>query len=243
MDVIPLYSSLPPSAIQKVFQPSPPAKRKIVVSTNVAETSVTIDGIVYVVDPGFAKQKVYNPRNRVESLQVAPVSAASAVQRTGRAGRTRAGVCFRLYTEDAFEQLASMSHPEILRSNLNSVVLQLRTLDVNPVQFDFIDPPPPETVMRALESLFFLGALDENVAVTQLGTSMSIFPLDPELGRMLLAAPDLGVAQEVLAIVAMISAAPNCFVRPANKTREADAAKRRFEAEESDHLTLLNVYT
>mmetsp|Transcript_12038 Transcript_12038/g.36701 ORF Transcript_12038/g.36701 Transcript_12038/m.36701 type:complete len:816 (+) Transcript_12038:176-2623(+) len=241
--ILPLYSSLPPNSIQKVFVPSPEGKRKIVISTNVAETSITIDGIVYVVDPGFAKQKVYNPRNRVESLQVAPVSAASAVQRTGRAGRTRPGVCFRLYTEESFEQLTAMTYPEVLRSNLNSVVLQLRTLGVNPVQFDFIDPPPPETVMRALESLLYLGALDAQCSVTELGQSMSVFPLDPELSKMVLAAPELGVAQEVLAIVAMLSAAPNCFVRPTNKQREADAAKRRFEAEESDHLTLLNVFT
>mmetsp|Transcript_16943 Transcript_16943/g.69149 ORF Transcript_16943/g.69149 Transcript_16943/m.69149 type:complete len:592 (+) Transcript_16943:1096-2871(+) len=241
--VLPLFSSLPSNAIQKVFEDPPKNKRKIVIATNVAETSITIDGIVYVVDPGFSKQKVYNPRNRVESLQVAPVSAASAVQRSGRAGRTRAGVTYRLYTEDAFEGLTAMTYPEILRSNLNSVVLQLRTLSMNPVEFDFLDPPPPETVMRALECLLYLGALDQTGQVTKFGKAMSVFPLDPELSRTLLAAPELGVAQEVLAIVAMVSAAPNCFVRPLNKAREADQAKRRFEAEESDHLTLLNVYT
>jgi len=124
-----------------------------VISTNIAETSLTIDGIVYVVDPGFSKQKVYNPRLRVESLLVSPISRASCKQRAGRAGRTRPGKCYRLFTERSFDKdLQENTYPEILRSNLSSVVLYLKKLGVNDiVHFDYMDPPAPETLMRALE--------------------------------------------------------------------------------------------
>ena len=171
---IPLYSTLPPNLQQRIFEPAPPNKssgaigRKVVVSTNIAETSLTIDGVVFVIDPGFAKQKVnsvlkcyrypsvheqrisffflpqvYNPRIRVESLLVSPISKASAQQRAGRAGRTRPGKCFRLYTERAYKQeMQDNTYPEILRSNLGSVVLQLKKLGIDDlVHFDFMDPP------------------------------------------------------------------------------------------------------
>merc|ERR1719353_675695 len=151
--VLPLYSTLPMDRQRQIFDPPPPPRkpgdpmgRKIIFSTNIAETSLTIDGIVYVVDPGFAKQKVYNPRIRVESLLVSPISKASAHQRAGRAGRTRPGKCFRLYTEKAFKkELMEQTYPEILRSNLSSVVLQLKKLGIEDlVHFDFMDPPAPE---------------------------------------------------------------------------------------------------
>ena len=169
MLVVPLYSSLPPAQQQRIFEPAPPknkkgvAGRKCVVATNIAETSLTIDGIVYVIDPGFAKQKMYNPRLRVESLLVSPISKASAKQRAGRAGRTRPGKCFRLYPESAFErELKENTYPEILRSNLNSVVLTLLKLGIKDiVHFDYMDPPSPETLMRALEELNYLGALSD----------------------------------------------------------------------------------
>ena len=185
--MIPLYSTLPPQQQQRIFEPPPPNKpngaigRKVVVSTNIAETSLTIDGIVFVIDPGFAKQKVYNPRIRVESLlvsgpniflffflffnvdflhpcEVSAISKASAQQRAGRAGRTRPGKCFRLYTEKAYQsEMQDNTYPEILRSNLGSVVLQLKKLGIDDlVHFDFMDPPAPETLMRALEMLNYL---------------------------------------------------------------------------------------
>ena len=173
MSVIPLYSSLPPAQQERIFESAPPenrkgkAGRKCVVATNIAETSLTIDGIVYVIDPGMAKQKVYNPRIRVESLLVCPISKASAKQRAGRAGRTRPGKAFRLYTEKAYTQeLQQNTYPEILRSNLSSVVLSLLKLGIQDlVHFDFLDPPAPETLMRALELLNYLGAIDENVII------------------------------------------------------------------------------
>jgi pre-mRNA-splicing factor ATP-dependent RNA helicase DHX15/PRP43 len=145
--VVPLYSSLPPAQQQRIFNAAPPARkpggppgRKIVVSTNIAETSLTIDGIVYVIDPGFSKQKVYNPRIRVESLLVSPISRASAQQRAGRAGRTRPGKCFRLYTEEDFlNGLQESTYPEILKSNLGSIVLQLKKVGIDDlVHFDFM---------------------------------------------------------------------------------------------------------
>lgn len=173
ISVIPLYSSLPPYMQQRIFEapPAPNKKgipgRKCVVATNIAETSLTIDGVVYVVDPGFSKQKVYNPRIRVESLLVSPISKASAKQRAGRAGRTQPGKCFRLYTEEAFEKnLIDNNYPEILRSNLASTVLMLKKLGIKDlVHFDFMDPPAPETLMRALELLNYLGALDDEVII------------------------------------------------------------------------------
>ena len=246
--VVPLYASLPPQQQQKIFDEAPPprngiAGRKIVVSTNIAETSLTIGGIVYVLDPGFSKQKVYNPRIRVESLLVSPISRASAHQRAGRAGRTRPGKCFRLYTEASFKKdLQEQTYPEILRSNLGSVVLQLKKLGIDDlVHFDFMDPPAPETLMRALELLNYLGALDDDGNLTQVGTVMSEFPLDPQLAKMVCVSPQFTCANEILTITAMLSV-PNPFIRPRDQQKEADDAKAQFSHVEGDHLTLLNAY-
>jgi len=248
--VYPLYSSLPPRLQKKIFDAAPPPRfpgampgRKVVVSTNIAETSLTIDGIVYVVDPGFSKQKVYNPRIRVESLLVSPISRASAKQRAGRAGRTRPGKCFRLYTEASFKSdLQEQTYPEILRSKMSNVVLTLKKLGIDDlVHFDFMDPPAPETLMRALELLNYLGALDDDGAMTPLGKSMSELPLDPQLGKLLLASPEHHCSNEALSIVAMMSV-PNVFQRPKQKAREADEAKSQFAHVDGDHLTLLNAY-
>lgn len=181
MTVYPLYGSLSPQQQNKVFEPAPLNGRKCIVATNIAETSLTIDGIVYVVDPGFSKQKVYNARIRVESLLVAPISQASARQRAGRAGRTKPGKCFRLYTEEAFnKELTPQTYPEIQKSNLAMTILQLKKLGVDDlVHFDFMDPPAPETLMRALEELNFLACLDDEGELTALGRLAAQFPLDP----------------------------------------------------------------
>ncbi|KDR75659.1 hypothetical protein GALMADRAFT_121825 [Galerina marginata CBS 339.88] len=247
---IPLYSSLPPQQQQRIFDPAPspatkdgPAGRKIVVSTNIAETSLTIDGIVYVVDPGFSKQKVYNPRIRVESLLVSPISKASAQQRAGRAGRTRPGKCFRLYTEkDFMKELEEQTHPEILRSNLSNTVLELMKLGIKDlVSFDYVDAPAPETLMRALELLNYLAALDDDGQITPLGSMMAEFPLDPQLAKLLIVSPEFKCSNEILTITAMMSV-PNVWLRPNNQRREADAAKAALTVPDGDHLTLLNVY-
>jgi pre-mRNA-splicing factor ATP-dependent RNA helicase DHX15/PRP43 len=248
--VLPLYSSLTPQQQRKIFQAAPgprvpggPPGRKVVISTNIAETSLTIDGIVYVVDPGFSKQKVYNPRIRVESLLVSPISRASARQRAGRAGRTRPGKCYRLYTEKSFyEDLQETTYPEILRSKMSNVVLTLKKLGIDDlVHFDFMDPPAPETLMRALELLNYLGALDDEGELTDLGYQMSELPLDPQLAKMILVSPEFGCSSEIVSIVACMSV-PQIFLRPRESAKAADEAKAQFTQTDSDHLTLLNAY-
>ncbi|KAI0631613.1 pre-mRNA-splicing factor ATP-dependent RNA helicase PRP43 [Trametes polyzona] len=247
---IPLYSSLPPQRQQRIFDPAPPPRvpgcppgRKVVVSTNIAETSLTIDGIVYVVDPGFSKQKVYNPCIRVESLLVSPISKASAQQRAGRAGRTRPGKCFRLYTEkDFMTELEEQTHPEILTSNLANAVLELAKLGIHDlVHFDYVDAPAPETLLRALELLNYLAALDDDGQLTPLGAMMADFPLDPQMAKMLIVSPEFNCSNEILTIVAMLSV-PNVWLRPPNQRKEADAAKALLTVPDGDHLTLMNVY-
>jgi pre-mRNA-splicing factor ATP-dependent RNA helicase DHX15/PRP43 len=250
LKVYPLYGSLPPHMQQRIFDPAPPPRRpggrpgrKVIVSTNIAETSLTIDGIVYVVDPGFSKQKIYNPRIRVESLLVSPISKASAQQRAGRAGRTRPGKCFRLYTEGAFKkELIESTYPEILRSNLSSTVLELKKLGIDDlVHFDLMDPPAPETLMRALEELNYLACLDDDGNLTQLGRLASEFPLDPALAVMLISSPEFYCSNEILSITALLSV-PQVFVRPAAQRKRADEMKNLFAHPDGDHLTMLNVY-
>uniref|UniRef100_M4B7I9 RNA helicase n=1 Tax=Hyaloperonospora arabidopsidis (strain Emoy2) TaxID=559515 RepID=M4B7I9_HYAAE len=250
LDVYPLYSSLTPQQQQLIFKPAPeprsvggPKGRKIVVSTNVAETSLTIDGIVYVIDPGFSKQKVYNPRIRVESLLVSPISRASAKQRSGRAGRTRPGKCFRLYTEQSFlTDLEEQTYPEILCSEMSGVVLTLKQLGIDDlVHFDFMDPPAPETLMRALEMLNYLGALSDDGDLTDLGCQMAMLPVLPQLAKMLISSAKYQVPQEVATIVAMLSV-QEPFVRPKNDAKAANEAKANFAHSDGDHLTLLNVF-
>lgn len=250
LKVYPLYGTLPPAQQQKIFEPAPKSRipggrpgRKVVVATNIAETSLTIDGIVYVIDPGFSKQKVYNPRIRVESLLISPISKASAQQRAGRAGRTRPGKCFRLYTELAFKkELIEQTHPEVLRSNFASTVLELKKLGVEDlVHFDLMDPPAPETLMRALEELNYLACLDDEGELTVMGRLASQFPLDPSLAVMLISSPEFFCSNEILSLTALLSV-PQIFVRPASARKRADEMKNLFSHPDGDHLTLLNVY-
>ncbi|KAI9846552.1 MAG: DEAH-box ATP-dependent RNA helicase prp43 [Thelocarpon superellum] len=250
LKVYALYGTLPPAQQQRIFEPAPPPRkgggrpgRKCIVSTNIAETSLTIDGIVYVVDPGFSKQKVYNPRIRVESLLVSPISKASAQQRAGRAGRTRPGKCFRLYTEAAFKkELIEQTHPEILRSNLANTVLELKKLGIDDlVHFDLMDPPAPETMMRALEELNYLACLDDEGDLTVMGKLASEFPLDPALAVMLISSPEFYCSNEILSLTALLSV-PQIFNRPTSARKRADEMKALFAHPDGDHLTMLNVY-
>ena len=249
MKTYPLYGSLPPSQQQRIFDAAPKSDdssrpgRKCIVATNIAETSLTIDGIVFVVDPGFSKQKIYNPRIRVESLLVSPISRASAQQRAGRAGRTKPGKCFRLYTEDSYKkQLIEQTYPEILRSNLSNTVLELKKLGIDDlVHFDLMDPPAPETMMRALEELNYLACLDDEGNLTALGKLASEFPLDPALAVMLISSPEFFCSNEILSITALLSV-PQIFVRPAASRRRADEMKALFAHPDGDHLSMLNVY-
>jgi ATP-dependent RNA helicase DHX8/PRP22 len=241
--ILPVYSALPSEMQTRIFDPAPPGSRKVVIATNIAEASLTIDGIYYVVDPGFAKQKVYNPKLGMDSLIVAPISQASAKQRSGRAGRTGPGKCYRLYTEPAFtNEMLPTSVPELQRSNLSHTVLTLKAMGINDLlHFDFMDPPPAPHLISAMESLYALGALDEEGLLTKLGRIMSQFPLDPMVSKMLLASVDLGCSEEILTIVAMLSVT-SIFYRPKEKQGPADQKKAKFHQPEGDHLTVLVVY-
>ena len=245
MIICPIYANLPSELQSKIFEPTPPKARKVVLATNIAETSLTIDGIVYVIDPGFVKENVYNARTGMESLVVTPCSRASANQRSGRAGRVAPGKCFRLYTKFAFHnELDDSTMPEIQRTNLNSVVLLLKSLGINDLmEFDFMDAPPAETLIRALENLYALGALNDKGALTKLGRQMAEFPTDPMLARSILAADKQGCVEEVLSIIAMLGESASLFYRPKDKKMLADSARSRFTIKEGgDHFSLLNIW-
>ncbi len=245
MVICPIYANLPSELQSKIFEPTPPGARKVVLATNIAETSLTIDGIVYVIDPGFVKENVYNPRTGMESLVVTPCSRASANQRSGRAGRVGPGKCFRLYTKWAFyNELDENTTPEIQRTNLNSVVLLLKSLGINDlIEFDFMDPPPAETLIRALEQLYALGALNDRGELTKIGRQMAEFPTDPMLAKAILAADKHGCVEEVLSIIAMLGEASALFYRPKDKKIHADSARARFTVKEGgDHFSLLNIW-
>eukprot|EP01099_Mayorella_cantabrigiensis_P002926 TRINITY_DN2315_c1_g1_i1.p1 TRINITY_DN2315_c1_g1~~TRINITY_DN2315_c1_g1_i1.p1 ORF type:complete len:1050 (-),score=283.26 TRINITY_DN2315_c1_g1_i1:113-3175(-) len=239
-----IYSTLPSDLQAKIFEPTPPGARKVVLATNIAETSLTIDGIIYVIDPGFCKQKSYNPRTGMESLIITPISRASAMQRAGRAGRVAPGKCFRLYTAWAFKnELEDNTIPEIQRTNLGNVVLLLKSLGINDlIHFDFMDPPPAETLIRALEQLYALGALNDRGELTKLGRRMAEFPVDPMLSKMILASEKYKCSEEILTICSMLSVNNAIFYRPKDKAIHADKAKVNFHRPQGDHLTLLTVY-
>jgi pre-mRNA-splicing factor ATP-dependent RNA helicase DHX38/PRP16 len=270
--VLPMYSQLPSDLQARIFEPADSGggtvARKVIVSTNIAETSLTVDGILYVVDSGYFKLKVYNPSIGMDTLQITPVSQANASQRSGRAGRTGPGMCFRLYTEQAFRhELLVSSIPEIQRTNLSNVILLLKSLGVRELSsFDFMDPPPVDNIANSMYQLWVLGALDDDGDLTALGRRMVAFPLDPQLSKMLIFShlgriEDVGptdagagagatashrlratpCSDEMLTVVSLLSV-PEVFYRPAERAEESDAAREHFFVPESDHLTLLNVY-
>ena len=241
--ILPIYSALPSEIQTRIFEPAPPGARKCVIATNIAETSITIDGIYYVIDPGFVKQNVYNPKLGMDSLIVCPISQACAEQRAGRAGRTGPGKCYRLYTEAAFKnEMMKNTVPEIQRTNLANTVLNLKAMGINDlIGFDFMDPPAPQTLVTAMHQLYTLGALDDEGFLTRVGRKMAEFPIEPPLSKMLICSSELGCADEILTIVAMLSV-ENVFYRPREKQQEADQAKAKFAQGEGDHITLLVVF-
>ncbi|KAL5772296.1 hypothetical protein ACOSQ2_012220 [Xanthoceras sorbifolium] len=242
--ILPLYSGLPRAEQELVFSPTPRGKRKVVISTNIAETSLTLEGVVYVVDSGFSKQRFYNPVSDIESLVVAPISKASARQRAGRAGRVRPGKCYRLYTEEYFvNEMSAEGIPEMQRSNLVSCVIQLKALGIdNILGFDWPASPPPEAMIRALEVLYSLGVLDDDAKLTSpTGFQVAEIPLDPMISKMILSSSELGCAEEMLTIAAMLSI-QSIWVSNRGAQKELDEAKLRFAAAEGDHVTFLNVY-
>ncbi|EDV98440.1 ATP-dependent RNA helicase DHX8 [Drosophila grimshawi] len=241
--ILPVYSALPSEMQTRIFDPAPAGSRKVVIATNIAETSLTIDGIFYVVDPGFVKQKVYNSKTGMDSLVVTPISQAAAKQRAGRAGRTGPGKTYRLYTERAYrDEMLPTPVPEIQRTNLATTVLQLKTMGINDLlHFDFMDAPPVESLVMALEQLHSLSALDDEGLLTRLGRRMAEFPLEPNLSKMLIMSVALQCSDEILTIVSMLSV-QNVFYRPKDKQALADQKKAKFNQAEGDHLTLLAVY-
>ena len=242
--ITPIYANLPTDMQAEVFKPTPPGARKVVVATNIAETSLTIDGIVYVIDPGFCKQNSFNSKTGMESLVVVPTSRASANQRAGRAGRVSAGKCFRLFTKYAFtKEMEESTVPEILRVNLGNVVLLLLSLGVNDVlNFDYLDQPPHQALAFALEQLYGLGALNHSGELTRMGRRMAEFPVDPMMSKAILASEQFGCSEEVITICAMLSVNSGIFYKPKEKAYLAETAKKAFYLPGGDHLMLLNVY-
>nr|KYP55752.1 Putative pre-mRNA-splicing factor ATP-dependent RNA helicase DHX16 [Cajanus cajan] len=242
--ICPIYANLPTELQAKIFEPTPEGARKIVLATNIAEASLTIDGIKYVIDPGFCKMKSYNPRTGMESLLITPISKASAMQRAGRSGRTGPGKCFRLYTAYNFQNdLDDNTVPEIQRSNLASVVLSLKSLGIHDLMhFDFMDPPPSEALLKALELLFALSALNKLGELTKVGRRMAEFPLDPMLSKMIVASEKYKCSDDIISIAAMLSVGNSIFYRPKDKQVHADNAWMNFHTGNvGDHIALLKV--
>ncbi|XQJ27335.1 pre-mRNA-splicing factor ATP-dependent RNA helicase, putative [Leishmania guyanensis] len=229
-----------------VLDATPAGMRKVVVATNVAETSLTIDGVRYVVDCGFMKTNVYRPSIGMNTLQRYPTSQAQANQRRGRAGRTTDGTCYRLYTEEQYaEEMLPNSVPEIQRSSVDSVVLLLKSIGIHRLrEFDFMDAPPAANVRNSMFHLWMLAFLDDTGDITEQGRQALEFPMSPVLARLLLESVKMGCALEVSRVVSMISADPkNLFELPKGREKVAQQHHSRFYSNDSDHLTLLHVFT
>ena len=239
-DVLPLYGRLSPKDQARVFAPS--KTRRLVLATNVAESSVTVPGIRYVVDTGTARISRYSSRSRIQRLPIEAVSQASADQRKGRCGRIGPGICVRLYDEADYKKRDEYTQPEILRSNLASVILRAKALNLGAVEeFPFVDPPRPATIRDGYRTLFELGAVDEQNQLTEIGNTLSKLPVDPRIGRMILAGIDEHCLREVLILAAVLEI-QDPRDRPVEKQQAADEAHEQFKHEESDFLTLLNVW-
>jgi ATP-dependent helicase HrpA len=239
-EILPLYSRLSTAAQDRIFKPD--GGRRIVLATNVAETSLTVPGICSVIDPGLARVKRYSARNKVEQLLVEKVSQAAAAQRAGRCGRLGPGVCIRLYDAQDFAARPAYTDPELLRSSLAGVVLRMKSLGLGDVgSFPFVDPPPPRLVADGLRQLHELGALDASQQLTPLGRQMARLPLDPRIGRMLLAASTLNCVSEVLILAAFL-AVQDPRERPPEKAQAADEKHREFVDPRSDFLGVLRLW-
>ncbi|HZA84169.1 MAG TPA: ATP-dependent RNA helicase HrpA, partial [Actinomycetes bacterium] len=240
VEVLPLYARLAAADQQRVFQPH--AGRRVVLATNVAETSLTVPGIKYVVDPGTARISRYSHRSKVQRLPIEPISQASADQRKGRCGRTSDGICIRLYAEDDFAARPAFTDPEILRTNLASVILQMTSLGLGDLAaFPFIDPPDRRSVKDGVDLLQELGAVQESGRLTPVGRRLAKLPVDPRLARMIVEADRLGCAREVLVIVAALSI-QDPRERPVDARQAADEHHARFADKGSDFLTWLNLW-
>ncbi|XP_058757122.1 pre-mRNA-splicing factor ATP-dependent RNA helicase DEAH1-like [Vicia villosa] len=245
--ICPIYANLPTELQAKIFEPTPKGARKVVLATNIAETSLTIDGIKYVIDPGFCKMKTYNPKTGMESLLITPISKAAADQRAGRSGRTSPGKCYRLYTAYAFKQeLEDNTPPEIQRTSLANVLLTMYSLGIDCeklMHFDFMDPPPVDSIIKAMELLYNLGASNKHGKLTKVGRRMAEFPLDPMLSKMIVASEKYKCSDEIITIAAMLSTGNSIFYRPKDKKVHADNARMNFHTGDvGDHIANLKIY-
>ncbi|TDH65178.1 hypothetical protein CCR75_005900 [Bremia lactucae] len=237
-----IFAAMPREQQMKVFEPAPDGVRKVILATNIAETSITINGVRFVVDTGLVKQRSFVASSGMEMLQTESVSRAQAWQRTGRAGREAPGICYRLFPEDTFEQLPERAVPDIQRVSLEIVVLQLKCMGIDDVLgFEFIEKPLKTSLIKALEKLFALGALDNKGKLTTLGRHMAGLPVEPMYAVMLLKATELGCAEEALSVVAMLSV-ESIFYSPRDRKAEAAQSRAQFVGFEGDQITLLNVY-
>ncbi|GLB41932.1 putative RNA helicase [Lyophyllum shimeji] len=256
----PMYASQAPGQNAKVFAATPPKTRKCILSTNIAETSITIPGVKYVIDTGMCKEKRYLARDTgggFDTLLTRAITKSSAMQRAGRAGREGMGVCFRLYTEDAFNNMALAPEPEIMRCSLTSSILQLKCLNQDLEELDLMDMPDvdssesfhipalcisliPATVASALKTLWLLDAINRNKGLTALGRQMAFFPLEPVHARAVIASKENGCTREVLDIISVLSASSKLFVDVTEQRETAAEARRKFRHPSGDHLTILN---
>ncbi len=239
-EVLPLYARLPTAEQQKVFAPH--TGRRVVLATNVAETSLTVPGIRYVIDPGNARISRYSRRLKVQRLPIEPISQASAAQRAGRCGRVAPGVCIRLYSEQDFAARPRYTEPEILRTNLAAVLLQMAALQIGDIEkFPFLDPPDRRSVRDGVQLLVELGAFDGRGAITELGRRLARLPVDPRLGRMILQAETEGCVREMLVLAAALSI-PDPRERPSDREEAAREKHARFADEHSDFMSYLNLW-
>ncbi|OMC14011.1 ATP-dependent RNA helicase HrpA [Mycobacterium colombiense] len=239
-EVLPLYARLPTAEQQKVFAPH--SGRRVVLATNVAETSLTVPGIRYVIDPGNARISRYSRRLKVQRLPIEPISQASAAQRAGRCGRVAPGVCIRLYSEQDFAARPRYTEPEILRTNLAAVLLQMAALQLGDIEeFPFLDPPDRRTVRDGVQLLAELGAFDQHGTITDLGRRLARLPVDPRLGRMILQAQTEGCVREMLVLAAALTI-PDPRERPSDREEAARAKHARFADEHSDFMSYLNLW-
>lgn len=241
--VFPLYAQMTQAQQLEAFNAVQPNTRKVIVATNVAETSLTINGIKYVIDCGMVKRRIYESGTCMEILKEVRISQAQACQRAGRAGRESDGFCYRTYTNAEFKAMAVNTTPEILRSNVTTNILQLLALGIDPQKFDFIDKPPKESIEYALKTLHQLSAISspKASALTFIGHKMAKFPLDPRYSRMILASANFECMEEILSIIAMLSS-DNVFLNPNDKRELALVAHSKFDSKYGDHLRLLNIY-
>jgi ATP-dependent helicase HrpA len=239
-EILPLFARLSAEEQDRVFEPG--AQRRIVLATNVAETSLTVPRIHFVIDTGLARVKRYSPRQKIDQLRIEPISQASARQRAGRCGRVASGIAIRLYAEEEFNGRPEFTTPEILRTSLASVILRMAALELGPIQeFPFIEPPTPRQVEDGYRQLFELGAIDESRALTDLGKELARLPVDPRIGRLLLAAREFHCLSEMVILAAALSI-QDPRDRPQALREQSDRAHEEFRDEQSDFVQLLNLW-